>query len=137
MAPAASRYPSEALDTFPVPSTAIRLVARRRPGADGGGRRSFRMANQIPLAVRVRDALHCVTAGDTQRWVRVHELERALDRKIDAAVQAAVREAADAGWIRTAGGREILSVSITDEGIRVCRHVPLRRRPRLPHPARN
>lgn len=79
------------------------------------------MTVRIPLAARIRNALYQQTAGDSRCWVQLHELERALDLRIDATVQAAVRAAADEGWIRTTGGREILGIAMTEEGIRLCR----------------
>ena len=79
------------------------------------------MTVRNPLAIRIRNALYKDTAGDGGRWVQLQELARGLDLRLEATVHAAVRAAADEGWIRTTGGREILSIAMTEEGIRLCR----------------
>ncbi|TXL71464.1 hypothetical protein FHP25_30000 [Vineibacter terrae] len=84
------------------------------------------MAPVNRLAARLRDAVHKAAEGDMRRWIPLRDIQRKLRVTDDAIGQAAARHAADEGWVQTIGGRDVHSVRLTAEGVRLGNKIRIR-----------
>lgn len=84
------------------------------------------------IAADIRNAVNAATDGDVDRFVSLDEIEKQLALGDNVLCQAAAHRAADEGWLRTNGGREVHSVAVTVEGRRLAQVSGPRRRKRGP-----